>query len=274
MLKKGFTLIELLVVIAIIALLLSIILPALKKVKNQAQASVCLANVNGLIKCWAAYAMDNDDRLVGTTTRNPDNPDFSWVDRPLDSNRNAIPVDDSIPEDEMRGIENGLIYPYSESTDSFHCPADRRFLESCPGSSTGQGKLGWRTYGISAGIGMCSNAEAQWQGYYPHIKSTTIPAPGSKFVMVEEGERERGINVNSWVFQPQLNNGQIMDKLGLFHWDRSIMGFADGHAEKHKWLDKKLIEASEAGFVDQITLDPASEDYRYLLQNFTYLREY
>jgi prepilin-type N-terminal cleavage/methylation domain-containing protein/prepilin-type processing-associated H-X9-DG protein len=269
--KEGFTLIELLVVIAIIALLMSIIIPAIGKAKNQAQASVCLANVNGLIKCWVAYATENDDRLVGATTRNPGPDDYSWVDRPLDANGNAIAnINDSTPEDEKRGIENGRLYPYSQSTDSHHCPADRRFLEPFPGSATG--KLGWRTYGISAGIGICSDAESRWQGYYPHVKSTTIRSPGDKYVFVEEGERSRGINLNSWVFQPQLDNGRIMDKLGLFHGNRSIMGYADGHAEKHLWKDEAFIKASQTGAVGDITLDVRSEDYQYLKQSFTYLR--
>jgi prepilin-type N-terminal cleavage/methylation domain-containing protein len=48
---KGFTLIELLVVIAIIALLMSILMPALTRVKKQARTVACL----GLLKQWGLF---------------------------------------------------------------------------------------------------------------------------------------------------------------------------------------------------------------------------
>lgn len=53
--KKGFTLIELLVVIAIIALLLSIIIPALSKVKEQAKSTICKTRLKELILAVHVY---------------------------------------------------------------------------------------------------------------------------------------------------------------------------------------------------------------------------
>ena len=61
--KKAFTLIELLVVIAIIALLLSIVMPALRKVKDQAKIILCKANVRSVALTVAMYAGDYDGKM-------------------------------------------------------------------------------------------------------------------------------------------------------------------------------------------------------------------
>jgi len=62
--KKGFTLIELLVVIAIIAVLLAILMPALKKVKVLGQRLVCNAHLKDMGKLLYLYSMQNDDKSV------------------------------------------------------------------------------------------------------------------------------------------------------------------------------------------------------------------
>jgi len=58
--RGGFTLVELLVVIAIIALLMSILMPALGRVRKQAKAAACMANLHQWGFFWLMYAQDND----------------------------------------------------------------------------------------------------------------------------------------------------------------------------------------------------------------------
>ncbi len=76
--KKGFTLIELLVVIAIIALLLSILLPALGKVKAIARQMVCGTNVRQNGQAFHLYANDNDDELFIAPTKTAGVYTSSW----------------------------------------------------------------------------------------------------------------------------------------------------------------------------------------------------
>ena len=61
--KKGFTLIELLVVISIIALLLSILMPALGRARRMAQQTVCKTNLKQQGIAFMGYAQDNKDSL-------------------------------------------------------------------------------------------------------------------------------------------------------------------------------------------------------------------
>ena len=58
--KKGFTLIELLVVIAVIALLLSVVMPALRSAKNHARTVVCSTRLRQIFLATTLYHMDND----------------------------------------------------------------------------------------------------------------------------------------------------------------------------------------------------------------------
>ncbi len=71
--RRGFTLIELLVVIAIIALLMAILMPALSRVKKQAQSVACMARLKSWGLMFKFYADDNDGKFnagwgVGETT--------------------------------------------------------------------------------------------------------------------------------------------------------------------------------------------------------------
>jgi len=62
--RRAFTLIELLVVIAIIAILVSILMPALQKTKLIANSTVCTANLRHISLAILAYAAENKNYAV------------------------------------------------------------------------------------------------------------------------------------------------------------------------------------------------------------------
>jgi prepilin-type N-terminal cleavage/methylation domain-containing protein len=76
--RKAFTLIELLVVISIIALLMAILTPALARVKEQANAVICLQNLRQWGICYSMYADSNNGSLPRGDNSGR-RPEWMWV---------------------------------------------------------------------------------------------------------------------------------------------------------------------------------------------------
>lgn len=57
--RSGFTIVELLVVIGMIGLLMSILIPALSKARQQALSTQCQSNLRTLAQAWLMYASQN-----------------------------------------------------------------------------------------------------------------------------------------------------------------------------------------------------------------------
>lgn len=79
--RRAFTLIELLVVIAIIALLIGILLPALRSAREAGKAIACGANLRGIGVGMISYTLDNDESFTAGERHYNSEWAFIWMAR-------------------------------------------------------------------------------------------------------------------------------------------------------------------------------------------------
>ncbi len=224
--KQAFTLIELLVVISIIALLVSILMPALGKARELAKRSVCLSNQKQLSYAWILYAEDNDDLMCS--------PCPGWRDEDLEISwiywaGSGFP--NTWSEDLWdESIMNGALWPYcSESLEVFRCPTGK---ENEKITYSAFPAMGWRE-----DLGRAIEGDI-------YTKISQIPSPSSRSVFIDEGYLTTNFygvtyNAPTWFDQPPGRHN-----LG------ATLSFADSHAEYWKWQDDRTIEMCQMTWED------------------------
>ena len=108
--KRGFTLVELLVVIGIIAVLISILLPALGKAREQARTLACASNLRQLMYGFIMFANEHKQTMPG-----------GWYDR---TNKDQAKQDWLLGSGDWTGAPAaGTIYPYIKNRLTYRCPS-------------------------------------------------------------------------------------------------------------------------------------------------------
>ncbi len=258
--------IELLVVISIIALLVAILMPALNSARQQATGAVCLANCKSLSLAWNMYQDDNEGQIImgHTDDWNGFKP---WV---YYSNSVAAAGQPSL-EPKFDAIRRGLLYKYTQSVEVYNCPGDKRSLKPSAATSDSPALLGgYRSYSIPGGLFGVDTAGA-W-GIVPITKMSEIKTPSEKYAFIEEMDG-RGDNMGSWVVYPlgSHTTNSWIDPIAIWHNKQSTLGFCDGHAEMHKWVEQSTLDmALSQSFYQTLYSGEDGTDLQYMKRGYAF----
>jgi prepilin-type N-terminal cleavage/methylation domain-containing protein len=158
--KPGFTLVEMLVVIAIMAILASLLLPALSGAKARALAVSCLNSQRQLGLAWVLYASDAHDRLTLNLG--------SYVDGVHRSPEGCWVTGNAVRDGDPGTITQGTLFPYAQALKLYRCPAD-------PSCVVGTGTPRLRSVSLSGYMGG-EDFETNFL-VQPLMKSTDIQRP-------------------------------------------------------------------------------------------------
>jgi prepilin-type N-terminal cleavage/methylation domain-containing protein/prepilin-type processing-associated H-X9-DG protein len=258
----GFTLIELLVVIAIIAILAALLLPALASAKQNALVTNCMNEKKQLLTAWIMYAGEYNDHLAD----NHDYDDFGeytpntmvpcWVEGKMDWNTTS----DNTNVLYFTDPRVSLLGPYiANSTKIFWCPADT-FLSSA------QRPLGWpnrcRSVCMDGAVGPGPKYTGfSWSSqYFVNIdKMSQFYSPGLADTWVFMDEHPDSIDdaqlyVDVSAPAIGMGNGEFTELPASYHNKSCGIGFADGHAECHHWMDSQTTPSVKYSSQDRVTV--------------------
>jgi competence protein ComGC len=253
--EAAFSLPELCVVIVCVAVLFSLLAPALAATKTQSAAAGCLSNLRQLMTGWEMYREESNDYLMSNAPLGPignngwinGNGGEAWV-------ATSGNIDPSF-------YTNALMWRYVKNNLSvFHCPGD--VVPSDNGMRI-------RSYSMNGAVGTIYDAsvmrsQSVYLGWRLYAKGADIlsPSPSGLFVFADESP----LTINDGFFEEDLNGGSFPNLPANYLEGGCGFSFADGHGEIHRWLTSVLLVPIQYGQIQEqpISIRGQNADYSWL----------
>ncbi|MEY2429739.1 MAG: hypothetical protein QOJ40_2624 [Verrucomicrobiota bacterium] len=274
--RKAFTLIELLVVIAIIAILAAMLLPALARAKERANAASCMSNSKQLALAVNLYTGDFSELYPPNPDEPTTVPNYNWV-----AGNAGVGGGQEFDSSILRDPLKTLVAPYiGGQSKIFKCPSDRR---TGTDPVTGDSVPAARSISMNQAVGTIDPGYAASPP--SHSGVPTLPTTGpwltgnhgvnqhnnpyATFGKTTDFTRGGAVQIFLTVDESpwSINDGSVavsagtpgwIDYPATFHSHGCGFSFCDGHAEIHKWIKHAMDLSAPAppGLKGTLPSDP------------------